>query len=47
MSEQQWLDMPAMCSVNEGNLEVSYMKQTAKELGVPDLLKSLLGVDDD
>jgi hypothetical protein len=47
VSEQQWRDITGIVGVNKNHLDVHYMKQTAEELGVLDLLNSLIGVDGD
>ena len=45
VSAQQWRDITGMFKTNEGRLDVSYMRQTADELNVVDLLERLIPLE--
>lgn len=42
ISEQQWRDIVGIFKASQGRLDVQYMENTAKQLGVLDLLRRLL-----
>lgn len=42
VSDQQWRDVTGMCKANEGRLDIQYLEQTGKQLGVLDLLHRLI-----
>lgn len=45
VSTQQWRDITGMFKTNENRLDVSYMRQTADELNVVDLLQRLIPIE--
>lgn len=42
VSDQQWRDVTGICKANQGRLDAQYMRQTASQLGILDLLQKLI-----
>ncbi len=44
VSEQQWRDITGIFKANDGRLDIHYLRQTALDLGVQDLLQRLIPI---